>query len=218
MQNEPTANYRHTGSLYYYYTKDEASHTQTRTNKNPGEKETKEKELPWLCWFAGVARVSSARALPRTCPLSIDPEHTITNAHRPRPLHRPSIDPEHTTLLTACLLSLNTLFNQLLFSNQLSSFQPTTRLSNQLLFNQLFVLQTTSSRNRFPLFLQPTQLFPFQPTLVQLSTHNNPLLAHEHSFIIPRLRPLLRVSPPSPGLPRSFSTQNSFPSLFFWRE
>ena len=60
MQNETTANYRHTGSLYYYYFTDKAFHTHTRTNKkNPGEKETKEKELPWLCWFAGVVRLPS---------------------------------------------------------------------------------------------------------------------------------------------------------------
>ena len=45
MQRRFTASYRHTDHLLYYYTNDEASHTQTRTNKNPSEK--KIKRLPW---------------------------------------------------------------------------------------------------------------------------------------------------------------------------
>ena len=146
--------YRHTESLTLFYFTDKAFHTHTRTNKNPGEKETKEKELPWLCWFAGVVRLPSARVpsahtdpqpkrqlrqvvertssnheppcnhhRTRTASNTTIRVHTRLFPHdhehpqvsssspsvdRPRThtqaclLHRPSIDPEHTILLTAC--------------------------------------------------------------------------------------------------------------------
>ena len=46
MQRRFTASYRHTDHLLYYYTNDEASHTQTHTNKTP--KEIKEKGNTFL--------------------------------------------------------------------------------------------------------------------------------------------------------------------------
>ena len=46
MQRRFTASYRHTDHLLYYYTNDEASHTQTHTNKTP--KEIKEKGKTFL--------------------------------------------------------------------------------------------------------------------------------------------------------------------------
>ena len=41
-----TAIYRHTESLTLFYTKDEASHTQTRTNKKTQEEKQKRRGLP----------------------------------------------------------------------------------------------------------------------------------------------------------------------------
>ena len=145
---------------------------------------------------AGVARVSSARALPRTCPPRLFPhdhEHPQVSSSSPsrwwlelfphawchsqkRFLHGPN--------------SLNHFFSQ-------HSVQPA------LVFQPLFFCNQPSFSNqpfsainpRFPTTSLPrTRTFPYNPA---------------------RLRPLLRVSPPSPGLPRSFLTQNSFPSLFF---
>ena len=72
MQNETTANTRHTESLlYYYFARQGLTHTHT-PQINP---ERNKEKLPW--WSAGVVRIPSARPLPRTCPPKQTPRDDV---------------------------------------------------------------------------------------------------------------------------------------------
>jgi len=87
-----TAIYRHTESLTLFYTKDEASHTQTRTNKNPGRETKKEGDFPEFCGLPRVlaARVPSAHTDPQ--PKASTPTRCRTNwvlQHEPPASNQP---------------------------------------------------------------------------------------------------------------------------------
>ena len=101
MQNDTTANYRHTGSLYYYYFARQGLTLTLAQIKTQVKKKQKKKNFPGCA--GSLASLVSRRHVLSLARVLRAFLHTTTNTHRLRPLHRPSIDPEHTTLLTACL-------------------------------------------------------------------------------------------------------------------